>query len=251
MLLALAARPAAAGVEVKGRQMLVDGKPFEVRGVCYSPTPINESVYFVPHGDYFTSDYSFIWQRDLPLIKAMGANMLRVYGWLPENDHSDFLDAVHENGLKAMATFFMGDASESPVGSESDRDKVIDKFTKQVAQYATKPALIIWSFGNELNGVWNGYLQQLGHDPSAPCAWDDRCDAAPEFPPLISLHPALSHSAQSFPAISRSQSLCTLSLRGFSHPPSHSLLSHFLPSHPLFLGTMTWAAAGFTRGKFR
>ena len=58
---------------IVGRQLFVDGKLFEVRGVCYSPVPVNESVYFAPYGDYFTSEYSFIWLRDLPLIKAMGA----------------------------------------------------------------------------------------------------------------------------------------------------------------------------------
>lgn len=78
-------------VEVKGRQLILDGKPSLLRGVCYSPVPINESVYFAPYGDYFTSEYSFIWLRDLPLIKAMGANIVRIYGWLPENDHSAFL----------------------------------------------------------------------------------------------------------------------------------------------------------------
>lgn len=77
--------------KVVGRQLYIDGKATILRGVCYSPVPINESVYFSPYGDYFTNDYSFLWLRDLPLIKAMGANILRVYGWLPENDHSDFL----------------------------------------------------------------------------------------------------------------------------------------------------------------
>jgi len=139
--------------------------------------PINQSVYFAPYGDYFTSDFSFIWLRDLPLIKAMGANVLRVYGWLPENDHSDFLDAVAAHGLYLMATFYMGDASESPVQTQEQRDAVVANFAHQVGQYATHPALLIWSFGNELNGVWNGFLQQLGKSEGKPtCGWDDRYD---------------------------------------------------------------------------
>eukprot|EP00966_Prymnesium_polylepis_P306537 7083399-Prymnesium_polylepis.1 len=82
---------AAKRAEVVGRQLLLDGKPTLLKGVCYSPVPINESVYFEPYGDYFTTDFSFIWLRDLPLIRAMGANMLRVYGWRMDNDHSDFM----------------------------------------------------------------------------------------------------------------------------------------------------------------
>ena len=92
---------------MKGRQLLVNGEPFLVRGICYSPIPINESVYFAPYGDYFTADYSFVWLRDLPLIKAMGANVLRTYGWQPDNDHTAFLDAAWNNGLYVMATFYM------------------------------------------------------------------------------------------------------------------------------------------------
>ena len=68
---------------VIGRQLFVEGELFEVRGICYSPVPINESVYFAPYGDYFTPEYSFIWLRDLPLIKAMGVNLVRIYGTPP------------------------------------------------------------------------------------------------------------------------------------------------------------------------
>ena len=70
-------------------------------------------------------------------------------------------DAVAANGLYLMATFYMGDATEAPVQTQSQRDKVIDNFVHQVGQYASHPGLLIWSFGNELNGVWNGFLQQV------------------------------------------------------------------------------------------
>lgn len=50
----------------------------------------------------------------------------------------------------------------------------------QVGQYADHPALMIWSFGNELNGVWNGFLQELDKatdiGTNAPCGWDERYD---------------------------------------------------------------------------
>ena len=100
LLVALAARGSEASkrVRVEGRQLLVDERPFYIKGICYSPTPINESVYFAPYGDYFTADYSFIWLRDLPLMAAMGANVIRTYGWQPSNDHTAFLDAARAHG---------------------------------------------------------------------------------------------------------------------------------------------------------
>jgi len=162
---------------VQGRQLIVDGEPFIVRGICYSPTPVNQSVYFAPYGDYFTAEYSFIWLRDLPLIKAMGANMLRTYGWQPANDHSAFLDAADANGLYVMATYFTGEAVETPVLTAADRAKAVAGFQREVKRYASHPSLLFWSFGNELNGVWNGFLTEIGKDPEQPqCHWDERYD---------------------------------------------------------------------------
>ena len=161
-------------VRVQGRQLYVDGEPFIVKGICYSPIPVNESVYFAPYGDYFSADYSFLWLRDLPLIKAMGANVVRTYGWQPSTDHTAFLDAVAANDLYLMATFYMGDESESPVTTPAARQKLIDVFQTEVGKYASHPSLLFWSFGNELNGVWNGFLQAFSKEGvrarSLPCA---------------------------------------------------------------------------------
>jgi len=166
-------------VRVQGRQMLMGDEPFLIRGMCYSPVPINESVYFAPYGDYFTADYSFIWLRDLPLIKSMGVNVVRTYGWQLANDHTAFLDAATNNDLYVMATFYMGDATETPVSTTADRSKLVKSFTKEVAKYAEHPSLLFWSFGNELNGVWNKYLQALSKaewNGEKHCDWDERYD---------------------------------------------------------------------------
>merc|ERR1740136_86858 len=79
---------------VQGRQLIVNNKAFMVQGICYSPVPVNASVYWDPLGDYFTEEYSYIWLRDLPLMKAMGTNVVRIYGWDADRDHTPFLDAV-------------------------------------------------------------------------------------------------------------------------------------------------------------
>lgn len=176
-LLQLNDRAIARRARIEGRQLFVNEKPFAVRGICYSPTPINESVYFAPYGDYFTAEYSFIWLRDLPLIKAMGANVVRIYGWQPQNDHTAFLDAVQSAGLYLMATYYMGEETESQVGSAAKRAAVVHGFKQEVAKYADHPSLLFWSFGNELNGVWNGYLQALSKSKGdEDCGWDERYD---------------------------------------------------------------------------
>jgi hypothetical protein len=166
---------------VEGRQLFVENKPFRVRGICYSPTPINESVYFAPYGDYFTAEYSYIWMRDLPAIKAMGVNVVRTYGWQPANDHTAFIKALASHGLYLFATFYMGDEGESPVGSAHDRAALVKAFGKEVGKYAEHKNVLFWSFGNELNGVWNKFLQALSKDDGSEvggeaCGWDERYD---------------------------------------------------------------------------
>ena len=154
----------------------MNNKPFMVQGICYSPVPVNASVYWDPLGDYFTEEYSYIWLRDLPLMKAMGTNVVRIYGWDADKDHTPFLDAVTANGLYLMTTFFMGEAVETPVSTQEMRDGIVKRFKAAVKQYRHHPALLIWSIGNEINGVWNGFLQQLSNSEVDPCGWDDTYD---------------------------------------------------------------------------
>ena len=108
--------------------------PSGTHGYPLSPLPtrralspfasLSSQVYFAPYGDYFTPEYSYIWMRDLPLIKAMGANVVRTYGWQPDNDHTAFVEAVAEHGLYLFATFYMGDAAETPVDDDKARAKL-------------------------------------------------------------------------------------------------------------------------------
>lgn len=155
---------------VRGRQILIYGKPFHVRGVCYSPVPVNESMLFGPYGDYFTDEYAFLWRRDLPLITAMGANAIRVYGWDDEVDHTLFLDTVREMGLRVLITFPLGSASTTPVRGPANRKKVTDRFARQVHKYGEHPAILAWSFGNEINMMEHGFLQEF--DREFVCGWN-------------------------------------------------------------------------------
>ncbi|MBN1268647.1 MAG: hypothetical protein JXB04_03590, partial [Kiritimatiellae bacterium] len=78
----------AADVEIAGRQITVNGSPFQVRGVGYSPVPIcADPQNLPPFGDYYTAEYGGIHERDLPLIREMGANTIRLWRWDNEADH--------------------------------------------------------------------------------------------------------------------------------------------------------------------
>ena len=95
-LLLVASSSWAANVTVSNRKILVDGKEFFVKGVCYSPTPVGKNV---------SSGYSW-WEHDnyisdFKLIARMGANTIRTY--LPEASTEQrtrqVLDEAYANGL--------------------------------------------------------------------------------------------------------------------------------------------------------
>lgn len=145
-------------------------EPLFVKGVCYSPAPIGINAAFsYPFGDYFTKEYSGLWRRDLPLLSAMGANALRIYGWNNTADHTAFLDYAHQMGMKVMVTFYLGTATDNPVDTVEQRQNITSMFVSQVERYAGHPAVLAWSFGNELNGAWNLYLQAFNR--AGDCGW--------------------------------------------------------------------------------
>lgn len=155
---------------VDGRQILVYGEPYHVRGVCYSPTPINESMLFGPYGDYFTDEYAFLWRRDFPLLQAMGANSIRIYGWDEDADHGLFLKYCIDYGLRVLITLPLGNAATTPIRGAENRLKVAKRFERQVVKYGEHPAILAWSFGNEINMKEHGFLQEF--DREFVCGWN-------------------------------------------------------------------------------
>lgn len=149
-------------VRFEGIQLYVDDKPYYIQGVCYSPVPIGESpVFEEPFGDYFTDDYAYMWKRDFPIIKAMGANTIRIYGWNVAADHFGFLNMVASYGLRVMTTFYAGTTNEWSHYTPEIRQSLIVNWTREVNKYGDHPAILMWSFGNELNGPWNGLVPDL------------------------------------------------------------------------------------------
>jgi len=104
---------------VDGRYPLLNGEPFLFKGINYSPIPIGSSQTDdnLNRGDVFTSEYSFIHERDLPALRASGANSVRLYDVWPwkypsievpqwtqatDLDHTAFLDACWNNGANPI-----------------------------------------------------------------------------------------------------------------------------------------------------
>jgi hypothetical protein len=152
-------------VEIADRQLLVGGEPFTIKGIVYSPVPIGiDPETTPPYGDYFTPDYSTIYNRDLPLLRQMGANTVRVMSW-NNVDHTDFLDKAYNGGrdpIYIIVTFWMDPSKYPDIWSATARTQIKAEFREMVASLKNHPAILMWAIGNELNSS-NMYGTQLSN----------------------------------------------------------------------------------------
>jgi hypothetical protein len=154
--------------KVRGRSILLDGKPFYVKGIAYSPAPIGKTVGDAPLlDDALRNADKPIWSRDLPRMVAMGANAIHVYNVVPPGYDGrtgpivQFLNAAWNAGNKPvyvlMSVYFTGDqlTNDAQVKILAKKYHDLDK------KYAAFPAVMGVAIGNEIgapqfisNPVW-------------------------------------------------------------------------------------------------
>jgi hypothetical protein len=117
----MAAATQAATVRVRGAAILVDGRPFFIRGAA-GTTRLAE-------------------------LRALGANTIRTYG----GDPGPLLDAAGRVGLKVIVGLWL----EPPRRGFDYADPVavnaqLDRLRAVVRRYRSHPALLMWGIGNEV-----------------------------------------------------------------------------------------------------
>ena len=161
----------------------------KTKGVCYSPCPLNGSNAYGSLGDWFWDSYSAgpnnpitgweaLWQRDLPKIRALGANTLRVYCMLsrqltpqggcpsPWNSgqlftHTSFLDMCWNGGTDPLYVL-VGIPMPQVMFWKSDYDNAVKDhpeeitfwekvFAETVTQVGSHPAVLGFVIQNELD----------------------------------------------------------------------------------------------------
>ncbi|MEM1874506.1 MAG: glycoside hydrolase family 2 TIM barrel-domain containing protein [Candidatus Hadarchaeales archaeon] len=80
-------------VTVDGRRLLVNGSPFTVKGVCYSPTPPGEGP------DFFWWHAQEIYENDFENIRSMGANTIRTYNAGVTYFNDAYYWVYHDDGI--------------------------------------------------------------------------------------------------------------------------------------------------------
>lgn len=148
---------ASADFKVDGRQILLDGEPFQARGVCYQPAAIGENPSAeAPFGDYFTPNYRSRWERDLPLMRELGANVVRIYGWSDTADHTEFLDACYNGGVDPIYVIINRWIDPNTNWSDSGSITAISNTFVAIDQnLGSHPAVMSIILGNEAN-IQNG-----------------------------------------------------------------------------------------------
>jgi hypothetical protein len=138
-----------------------------IKGISYQPSPSNDprngqGVTF--DQDYWNTDFPALWgtdaaggRNDLDGIKAAGLNLLHLYDWNAQRDHTPFLDAANSKGLKVMvpisnftAQTIDGTTGCCPSGYQAAFDLVKGIFNNVYSGTTSPhPAVAMWGIFNE------------------------------------------------------------------------------------------------------
>jgi hypothetical protein len=172
-------------VEVVGShgdwQLLVEGEPFEVRGLTWGPSTADAAA-------------------QMPNLAAMGVNTIRTWG--TDETTRPLLDAAAAQGIRVIAGFWLqpggGPGSGGCVDYLNDHDYkgwMLYQMNLWVAEYRDHPGVLMWSVGNEsLLGLGNCYDgAELEAQRAAYASYVN--DAALEIKALDTDHPVTSTDA--------------------------------------------------------
>ena len=136
-------------------QLIVKGKPYIIKGVCYNPIPIGK-----PHDYDFWSDPLQPWKKDGELMRKMGINTVRFYQ--PGEDFGSVKKVVSDLYKLYGIRTTMGNWLEfwnypAPFYDDKDfRDKVKKGVLNMVTALKNEEGILCWILGNENNYSFSG-----------------------------------------------------------------------------------------------
>lgn len=124
-------------VAIQQGVLRVDGKPFDIKGICWNPIPKGhrhpEGLAYRTGGIAY--DLAFI-ERDLRLIAQAGFNTLRPYSPITDQTVLDLIDAY---GLRVIVPIF------------NFHEISDDQIALTLATLENHPTSLFWEIGNEWN----------------------------------------------------------------------------------------------------
>ncbi len=146
-----------------GYQLLVDGKPYFVRGVCYNPIPIGKDYEY-----NFWGDMGKPWLQDGKLMKEMGVNTVRFYrpGKNPVEVRQVLDDLYKKYKIRTLMGHYLG-FWDWPPPNYSDagfNEKIRGQVLEMVSLYKNHPGVLAWIVGNENNYSFDRNIQRWTND---------------------------------------------------------------------------------------
>jgi hypothetical protein len=152
----------AAVVMANGFQLKLNGQPFVIKGMNYSPVPIGAAPRYVPYGDYFIPYYANVWKPDVDNMRAAGINVIKLYAGNPDlnagppgtaGNWKAFLDYCYNGGNKpvyvVMFSYTQGDVIAQGGTGLNNYIRQYDELVKSTAKH---PAVFGYLVGNEIFG---------------------------------------------------------------------------------------------------
>ena len=133
-----------------GYKLLLDGKPFLIKGVCYSPIPVGKDYEY-----NFWGDPNKPWLLDGKLMQEAGVNTVRIYrvGKNPDEVKKVVKDLYQKFGIHSLVGSYLGFWNWPPpnYADEGFNDKVRTEVLEMVRLYKDCPGVLMWVLGNENN----------------------------------------------------------------------------------------------------
>jgi hypothetical protein len=161
LLFAAATIPHATGavVTADGFQLKLNGQPFVIKGMNYSPVPIGAAPRYVPYGDYFIPYYANVWKPDVDNMRAAGINVIKLYAGNPDlnagapgtaGNWKAFLDHCYNGGNKpiyvVMFSYTQGEVIAQGGGGLKNYIRQYDELVKSTVKH---PAVFGYWWGTK------------------------------------------------------------------------------------------------------
>lgn len=137
--------------DAKGHyQLIVNKRPFVVKGVCYNPIPLGAN-----HQYNWWQDEHKPWMADGKLMKKMGINTVRIYqpGDDPQAVKAVIRDLYEHYGIYTILGHWLG-FWEYPCpfyGDVSFQERIKKEVLDMVNEFKDEPGVLMWILGNENN----------------------------------------------------------------------------------------------------
>jgi len=148
-------------IEIKSNNgaysLIIDGKPFLMKGVNYSPVPIGKGY------DYkLASDENKPWLVDGKLMSEIGINCIKIYSSGKEIEKlKDFISDMYEKfGIYTVVSDWLGlwAYPRANYSDEKFREATKERIIKMVSALKDEKGLLMWVLGNENNYTFSGQL---------------------------------------------------------------------------------------------